>query len=152
MSRVLQARTQSPDGHRFVGHAHFWKRAMSRGQFIRTAAGAGGGALTSALWMPALTQAAKPVPAAPSPIPGGVTPPFLTAPIHTNPPPQLGPTVAHDPSMIFDFNGFIGVAQIDGTGRDGSGNLLYYDVDNRFMQGTYVGVDGKTYHATFGFI
>ena len=124
---------------------------MSRGIFLK-AAGAGAAALSSGLLLPSAAQAGKPVPAPPRPIPGGVTPPFLTAPIHSYPPPLLGPAVAHDPSMIFDFNGFVGVAQIDGTGRDGSGNLLYYDVDNRFMKGTYVGVDGKTYHATFGFI
>ena len=29
---------------------------------------------------------------------------------------------------------------------------LYFDADMRFMQGTYVGVDGKTHQNTFGFI
>ncbi len=124
---------------------------MSRGQLIRTAAGAGGAALTSGLWMPALAHAAMPVPAAPNPIPGGITPPFLTAPIHFYLPELVGPTVAHDPSTIFDFNGFIGVAHVQGSGTDNSGTTLSYDVDTRFMKGTYIGVDGKTHHATFGF-
>jgi hypothetical protein len=32
-----------------------------------------------------------------------------------------------------------------------AGTLLF-DTDMRFMQGEYVGVDGKNYHATFGFV
>lgn len=56
MSKALQALMQSRDGSPRVGHAHFWQRAMSRGQFSETAAGATGAALTSGLWMPALAR------------------------------------------------------------------------------------------------
>lgn len=60
--------------------------------------------------------------------------------------------MAHDPSQITDFNGFLGVANVDGTGTDGTGNTLLFDVDMRFMKGAYVAMDGNTYHATFSFI
>src|SRR5207249_12276230 len=61
------------DGHRHQGHAHFWDRAMSRGRFIGTVAGATGAALSARLWLPALAQAAAPSDATPKPIPGGFT-------------------------------------------------------------------------------
>jgi len=61
-----------------------------------------------------------------------------------------------DPSSITDFNGFVGFADIQGTGTatnpDGSTETLLYDTDMRFMTGTYVGKDGKNYKGTFGFV
>jgi hypothetical protein len=61
-----------------------------------------------------------------------------------------------DPSSITDFNGFVGVADVQGTGTahnpDGSTETLLYDTDMRFMTGTYVGKDGQTYKGTFGFV
>ena len=61
-----------------------------------------------------------------------------------------------DPSSITDFNGFVGVADVQGTGTatnpDGSTETLLYDTDMRFMTGTYVGKDGKNYRGTFGFV
>jgi hypothetical protein len=51
---------QSYHGHRYVGHAHFWERAMlSRRQFMMTAAGATGAVLSSGLWLPAVAHAAE---------------------------------------------------------------------------------------------
>jgi hypothetical protein len=137
-------------GHRHVGHAHFWERALSRGQFLRTAAGVGGAALSSGLWMPSLAQAAKPVPAAPNPIPGTTV--FIpgTPAFHVNAP---GPGV--EVATITDFNGIVGVAHVTGTGMgmDASGmSALTFDADMRFQQGLYRGVDGHNYQATFGFI
>jgi hypothetical protein len=35
---------------------------------------------------------------------------------------------------------------------DGSVETLLFDTDMRFMQGTYVGLDGAVHHATFGFV
>ena len=61
-----------------------------------------------------------------------------------------------DPSSITDFNGFVGVADVQGTGTahnaDGSTETLLYDTDMRFMTGTYVGKDGQNYRGTFGFV
>jgi len=61
-----------------------------------------------------------------------------------------------DPCSITDFNGFVGVADVQGTGTatnpDGSTETLLYDTDMRFMSGTYVGKDGHTYRGTFGFV
>ena len=61
-----------------------------------------------------------------------------------------------DASTITDFNGFVGVADVQGTGKatnpDGSTETLLFDTDMRFMSGTYVGKDGFTYKGTFAFV
>jgi hypothetical protein len=66
----------------------------------------------------------------------------------------FGPGV--DPSSIGDFNGFVGVAQVQGTGTgttaDGSTEPLLFDTDMRFMQGVYIGQDERVHQGTFGFI
>jgi len=144
---------QSSHGHRYVGHTHFWERAMlSRRQFIRTSVGATGAVLSSGLWLPAVAHAGGDHHVAPRPIPGGTR---ILGPgtelFHV-----FGPVHGAEPSTIFDFNGFVGVAHLQGTGTgtDSSGNTtpLVFDVDNRFMKGVYVGVDRKKHHGTFGFI
>lgn len=145
---------QSHDGHRYVGHAHFWERAMlSRRQFIRTSVGATGAVLSSGLWLPAVARAAENDHVAPRPIPGGIQFPFAgTELFHVFP-----PVHGAEPSTIFDFKGFVGLAHIRGTGTGtntltGTTTSLLFDVDNRFMKGIYVGVDGKKHTGTFGFI
>ena len=145
---------QSSPGHRYVGHTHFWERAMlSRRQFIRTSVGATGAVLSSGLWLPVVAHANGDHHVAPRPIPGGTR---LLGPgtelFHV-----FGPVHGAEPSTIFDFKGFVGVAHITGTGtrtdtRTGTTTPLLFDVDNRFMKGVYVGVDGKKHHGTFGFI
>ena len=35
---------------------------------------------------------------------------------------------------------------------NGTSRTLTFEMDNRFMQGTYVGVDGRRHQGTFGFI
>ncbi len=62
------------------------------------------------------------------------------------------PGPSSEPSLITDFNGFIGVIDFKGMGTDGQGNRLRYQGDNRFMAGEYVGVDGQLHRAAFGFI
>jgi len=59
-----------------------------------------------------------------------------------------------DRSGIFDFKGDVGYTIIDGTGtgrntKTGGETPLSFEVDLRFMQGEYVGVDGKHRRATF---
>jgi hypothetical protein len=145
---------QSSKGHPYVGHTHFWERAMlSRRQFIGTSVGAAGAVLSSGLWLPAVAHADVQHNVAPRPIPGGIQFPFAgTEVFHVFP-----PVHGAEPSTIFDFNGFVGVAHITGTGTGtdtatGTTTPLLFDVDNRFMQGVYVGVDGKKHRGTFGFI
>jgi hypothetical protein len=67
------------------------------------------------------------------------------------------PGHGNEPSTITDFNGFIGIAEIQGTGtgtdtHTGATASLLFDTDTRFMQGVYVGVDGKKHRSTFGFV
>src|SRR5262245_23634991 len=92
---------------------------------------------------------------APLPIPGG-TPGFSPGdPFeHANfpGPADAPPPFGNEPSSISNFNGFVGVAHFEGTGRDGDGNTLLYEADLRFMQGTYRGVDGRPQRGTFAFI
>ena len=142
---------QSQDGHRYVGHTHFWERAMlSRRQFMTTAAGATGAVLSSAIWMPGLALANG---AAPKPIPGGIRPFGPGTKLYH----VFLPGPGNEPSTITDFHGSIGIAALGGTGtgidtRTGQHHSLVFDVDMRFMQGVYIGVDGKQHTGTFGFI
>ena len=121
-----------------AGHTHFWDRAVSRRTVIKTAAAGSVVVFGSGLLTPGLV-AAKHGSIAPRPIPETI---FPGAPFHV-----LSPA-SEEPSTIYDFNGFVGATEIQGTGTDG----LLFDVDMRFMQGTYVGVDGKAHHDTFGFV
>jgi hypothetical protein len=64
-------------------------------------------------------------------------------------PATAAPVFGNENSAITDFNGVYGGAALVGTGFDGQGTEGWWVVDNRFMQGTYRGVDGKFYHGTF---
>lgn len=122
----------------YVGHAHFWERALSRRQVIRTAAGGTAVVLGAGLLAPGLAEA-KSASVAPKPIPETLIP---GTPFHV-----LDPG-SEEPSTITDFDGFVGATEIQGKG---TGDLLF-DADMRFMQGKYVGVDGKVHRGTFGFV
>lgn len=142
---------QSHNGHRYVGHTHFWERAMmSRRQFIGTSIGATAAVtLGSGLWIPGQALAWGNG-AAPKPIPGGIV--VGGQLFHVFP---VAPNV--EPSSITDFHGSIGAAQVQGTGTGtntdtGHQQGLHFDTDIRFMQGVYIGVDGQKHQGTFGFI
>jgi hypothetical protein len=82
------------------------------------------------------------------PGPADATPP--------NPPTSPQPTT-NDPSAITDFAGTVGVAQVRGTGTGtdtttGATSTLFFEVDLRFMQGAYVGVDGQVHQGTFALV
>jgi hypothetical protein len=91
--------------------------------------------------------------ATPLPIPGGLgTNPGGGPDIHFDLPGPADSTVpglGGEPSSITNFNGFIGVARVQGTGTDGNGNTLLWDADVRFMQGVYQGMDGNIHRGTF---
>jgi hypothetical protein len=94
---------------------------------------------------------------APVPIPGGalIPNPFGGPDVHFNRPGPVDSTVpgtGGEPSAITDFNGFLGVVRVDGSGTDGNGNPLLWEVDLRFMQGVYRGVDGHLHHGTFALV
>ena len=139
----------SHDGRHYVGHPHFWERAlMSRRQFMTTAAGATGVVLASGLWMPGRALADDD---APNPIPGDFQP-FGpgTEIFHID---AASPGLTEN-STIFDFHGSIGAAIVDGTGigtntDTGTTSSLLFDTDMRFMQGVYIGLDGERHTGTF---
>ena len=129
----------------YRGHPHFWERAMSRRQFLGTSAVAGGAVVSAPLWGPALAEASSMVD--PKPIPQVILP---GTPFHAQ---FLGTTT--NPSSITDFRGMVGGVDLLGTGvgTDSTGDHpLFTAVDNRFMTGTYIGVDGKRHRGTFGFV
>jgi hypothetical protein len=97
--------------------------------------------------MPALARAgggttsAAPVPVPANPAAGG---------LHIN-----LPGVNVEPSTITNLNGFVGIGEARGAGTatlaTGATQRLFFDVDNRFMKGEYVGEDGRLHHGTFAF-
>jgi len=121
---------------------------MSRGQFVRvTVAGLAGTELLRA--SPGFSL---PSTAPPKPIPGGFrlsdfSPVPSGADIHV-----LPPAVGFEMSTITDFNGAIGAAEIQGTATGSDGSSFTFDTDMRFMDGEYVGEDGRHHHGTFGFV
>ena len=93
--------------------------------------------------------------AGPLPIPGIFNPGLGGPDIHFQKPGPADNTSGRfggEPSTITDFNGFIGVAHVQGTGTDNSGNPLFWDTDLRFMHGVYRGTDGQIHSGTFAFI
>jgi hypothetical protein len=121
------------------------RRRLTRRAFM--GAGAGAGAL---LLQPAAALAGSPrTNNSPNPTANKITLGGVTFSLTF-----FGPGL--DPSSITDFNGFVGVADVQGTGTatnpDGSTETLLYDTDMRFMSGTYVAQDGQVYRGTFGFV
>jgi len=135
--------------------------AVTRRRFLGTAGatgvglGLGSGLLTSAVAMADSDRSAVAVTdrggsaVLPRPIPSGfVTPVGVFIHHHL-------PGCGIEASQITDFRGTIGLAQLTGTGTgtiNGTSSKLNFEIDNRFMQGTYVGVDGQRHQGTFGFI
>jgi hypothetical protein len=131
---------------------------ISRRRFMWGAAGATGLALAAGLWTPARAVKPKPGAGEPNPIPHLNPTPF--EPIHFSfpgPADSTDPTTGHDPSLITDFKGFIGVADLDltGTGTDtttGETAPYNFHTDMRFMKGEFVGTDGRPHRGAFLFI
>jgi hypothetical protein len=119
---------------------------MTRRQFVGTTALVGGAAMTAPLWSSIVARAAG------LPEPRPIPQTFDGSPFHF----QLMSTTT-EPSAITDFKGIIGGADLLGTGwgtdtATDKKTFMWTAIDNRFMQGTYVGVDGTQHQATFGFV
>jgi hypothetical protein len=129
-----------------VGHDHFWERMYTRKSALKLT----GGAFAAAIALPAVARAGGKIASAePRPLPVGFSIP------------DVGewhfqfPVEGADVSSIFDFNGFCGVTELRGTGTltiDDNSQPAFFDVDNRFMTGEYIGLDGDHHNGTFGFI
>src|SRR5262245_30600239 len=109
-----------------AGPMHFPRRRMSRRQMLRTT-GAAGAIVVAGL--PRFALGGAPGSGIPVPIPHINHPPgpgahfFFPGHVDGSPSPTdptAGPLVGRDPSTIYDFNGFIGQADLvlSGTGTD----------------------------------
>jgi hypothetical protein len=137
------------------GHHHIWSRALSRREFGRAALGtlAVSAALSTGLWSPALALASQS--GTPIPIPG--TTPALGGDFHVFGPAGIDPIDA-EPSTITDFNGFIGLAYLDGQVTQTNNStgeirtLPFRFADMRFMKGTFRGTDGDMHKGAFALV
>jgi hypothetical protein len=126
------------------------RERATRRSFLASSAGATGAMLGAGLLGPAAAFGANPhTDRSPTPTTSRATLNGVTFALSF-----FGPGL--DPSSITDFNGFVGVADVQGTGTatnpDGSTETLLYDTDMRFMSGSYVGKDGHVYKGTFAFV
>jgi hypothetical protein len=122
---------------------------LSRRTFLGGTAGVGAAAIGAALLGPTAAFAARPSTLAPNP----TTTTFPLGPLTFS---IGGFDDGVDPSSITDFKGFVGVADVQGTGigtnRHGASEPLLFDTDMRFMTGVYVAQDGRVHEGTFGFV
>lgn len=136
--------------HRRAGG--LWARRVSRGAFLRGAAGAGAALAAAGAWRSA--GATEQVDgAAPLPIPGTLQ---LLGPgterFHV-----FFPTAGQEQASINDFDGLIGSLDVEGTGvgrntATGETSPLVFTADMRVMDGSYVGADGMRRQGTFAFV
>ncbi|MGH9688843.1 MAG: hypothetical protein ACRD5K_17315 [Candidatus Acidiferrales bacterium] len=131
--------------------------SFSRRRFLESAAGAA--VLGSGLVLPSIGRAAghmvgdeRSTHDFPQPIPTGISP-FGGPLIHIYP-----PGAASENSSIWDFDGFVGVAQgnVNGEGLLGGVPQKFAGANNncdmRFMSGIYEGLDGKIRQGSFALI
>lgn len=144
MPALTLARSRPPGMSR-----HMLRHELSRRAFLRGAAGATGAAVGASVLggLPAL--AAPPGTGEPLPIPGGIV--FGERLFHV-----FLPGPGAEPSTITDFNGFTGVAVVQGgwtaTGSPTDGiSSGVWESDMRFMKGLFVGSDGLRRQGTFAF-
>jgi hypothetical protein len=135
---------------RVIPPGHRERQRLTRRALLGSTAGATGAILGAGLLQPASALAGNPhTDSSPNPTTSKLELNGVTFSLTF-----FGPGL--DPSSITDFNGFVGVADVQGTGTatnpNGSTETLLFDTDMRFMTGTYRGKDGHTYKGTFGFV
>jgi hypothetical protein len=150
------------------------EEGVSRRRFLGGTAAAGAVVVAGrVLWPSTAYGDGRPLAAAdqrrgphPKPIPFGLTGDLFGDPsnhhlYHVLPPLPPGsdgnPGQYTECSTITDFSGLLGAANINGHGtgtpRAGNPDGRYdFNVDMRFMTGTYVGADDRSRSGTFGFI
>jgi hypothetical protein len=135
-----------PRAHRHLGPGPCGQRRLSRRQFARTAVSAVvvGATLGSGVWRPGLVQGRQPH--APVPISEGG---FMGMRVF-GPPQEI--------STITDFNGFVGIAIINGTmtkinmATGEIRTLPFLQADMRFMTGFFRDTAGQVVQGAFAFI
>jgi hypothetical protein len=138
---------QSEPLERAFGHAHFWERAEhSRRGFLQA-----GATLAAGLAIPRMLRASG-VQALPNPIPGGLDLLGNGQIFHV-----YLPGTAPELSTITDFNGALGATEVLGNWSGGgvtppADTPLVFDADIRFMDGEYIGMDGRHHQGTFAFV
>jgi hypothetical protein len=154
------------------------RAAVTRRGFFGMTAGAAGGVLGAGLWTP--VRAADdddrdrdggrrcpeqdPIPhlnAGPPSAIGGFRF-FFPGPVDgsaaaTDPEPAAAHAAGRDPSLIFNFDGVIGQADLTltGTGTDtttGATGRYGFHTDMRFMKGKFLGTDNRIHQGAFAFI
>jgi|GraSoiStandDraft_41_1057321.scaffolds.fasta_scaffold932758_1 hypothetical protein len=133
-------------------HARCWTHGLSRRRFVQSTLLAGGLLLARPRFAGAEEEVTGETP---RPIPGGFQPFGPGTEVFHNFAPGVFDPIDTDRSGIFDFNGNLGYATIDGAGtaRTAAGETrLLFEVDLRFMQGAYIGEDGRERHATFALL
>ena len=129
---------------------------MSRRQFGHSIAGTAaiGGALGAGL-LRADTAAAAPGTFAPVPIPGGT--PVLGGNYHVFGP-ALSDPIDAEPSTITNFEGFVGLAYLNGkatqtnTKTGDTHPYPFLNSDMRFMTGNFRATDGNVHQGTFALV
>ncbi len=143
MVGLWSERAYAGDYGRFVERAV--RSGVSRRQFLRRGAVTVGALAGAGLFDVASAFGAV---ADPRPIPGGFDLSFNPVPrdpfIHV-----LPPAVGFEMATITDFSGIVGAADTQGTANAGAFN---FDADMRFMQGLFVGTDGRQRQGAFGFV
>lgn len=148
----------------FISWKKLQQRWLNRRNFIRGAAGTAAGAgvlLGSGLRLPvfAKEEEQESCPDLPRPIPHITTPPgqhfFFPGPVDADP--MTSPNTGHDPSLITDFKGMIGQANLFLTGKGtkldtGESATYGFHADWRFLSGEFIAVDGLRHHGTLTFI
>jgi len=145
--RSDNADASAGDSRSFLGSAGM---KLSRRQALRRGAMAVGGAAGLGLLDP--SGVLGKTTAAPRPIPGGLDLTTLMyvptgADIHC-----LLPCIGFEMATVTDFNGVVGGSETRGTAHGSDGTSYTFDCDMRFMEGLYVGLDGRPHLGSFGFI
>ncbi len=155
--------------HAPIGPGPCCARAMARRRFGWAVAGTAALVAGAGLGLPSVAQA-QPTPpggldaltplegpAAPKPIPSDRI--IFGRVVHHFGPPPAGPDRLQrmgDQSQITDFDGVVTANRVTGTGRrtdtrSGETKEMPFQADMGFMQGVYVGEDGRRRQGTFGF-